>query len=148
MNELQKILKSFDILGVPYFSDYTTIKTSFRKKIKELHPDIIKTKDDEEAKKLISSYKFLQSLYNNKDLLEHYRNQFLETQNLKTQKRFISLPSLKSITALIKKHYKLIIKIIALTAIIIISTIIFDNLINITLFILVVVGGYFAFTRL
>jgi hypothetical protein len=148
MNELQKILKSFDILGVPYFSDYTTIKTSFRKKIKELHPDIIKSKDDEEAKKLISSYKFLQSLYNNKDLLEHYRNQFLETQNLKTQKRFISLPSLKSITALIKKHYKLIIKIIALTAIIIISTIIFDNLINITLFILVVVGGYFAFTRL
>jgi hypothetical protein len=148
MNELQKILKSFDILGVPYFSDYTTIKTSFRKKIKELHPDIIKTKDDEEAKKLISSYKFLQSLYNNKDLLEHYRNQFLETQNLKTQKRFISLPSLKSITALIKKHYKLIIKIIALTAIIIISTIIFDNLINITLFILVVVGGYFAFTKL
>jgi len=148
MNELQKILKSFDILGVPYFSDYTTIKTSFRKKIKELHPDIIKTKDDEEAKKLISSYKFLQSLYNNKNLLEHYRNQFLETQNLKTQKRFINLPSLKSITALIKKHYKLIIKIIALTAIIIISTIIFDNLINITLFILVVVGGYFAFTRL
>jgi hypothetical protein len=148
MNELQKILKSFDILGVPYFSDYTTIKTSFRKKIKELHPDIIKTKDDEEAKKLISSYKFLQSLYNNKDLLEHYRNQFLETQNLKTQKMFINLPSLKSITALIKKHYKLIIKIIALTAIIIISTIIFDNLINITLFILVVVGGYFAFTRL
>lgn len=148
MNELQKILKSFDILGVPYFSDYTTIKTSFRKKIKELHPDIRKTKDDEEAKKLISSYKFLQSLYNNKDLLEHYRNQFLETQNLKTQKRFISLPSLKSITALIKKHYKLIVKIIALTAIIIISTIIFDNLINITLFIMVVVGGYFAFTRL
>jgi hypothetical protein len=148
MNELQKILKSFDILGVPYFSDYTTIKTSFRKKIKELHPDIIKTKDDEEAKKLISSYKFLQSLYNNKDLLEHYRNQFLETQNLKTQKMFINLPSLKSITALIKKHYKLIIKIIALTAIIIISTIIFDNLINITLFILVVLGGYFAFTKL
>jgi curved DNA-binding protein CbpA len=148
MNELQKILKSFDILGVPYFSDYTTIKTSFRKKIKELHPDIIKTKDDEEAKKLISSYKFLQSLYNNKDLLEHYRNQFLETQNLKTQKRFISLPSLKSIKALIKKHYKLIIKVIALAAIIIISTIIFDNLINITLFIMVVVGGYFAFTRL
>jgi hypothetical protein len=148
MNELQKILKSFDILGVPYFSDYTTIKTSFRNKIKELHPDIIKTKDDEEAKKLISSYKFLQSLYNNKDLLEHYRNQFLETQNLKTQKRFISLPSLKSITALIKKHYKLIIKIIALTAIIIISTITFDNLINITLFIMVVVGGYFAFTKL
>ena len=148
MNELQKILKSFDILGVPYFSDYTTIKTSFRKKIKELHPDIIKTKDDEEAKKLISSYKFLQSLYNNKNLLEHYRNQFLETQNLKTQKRFINLPSLKRIPALIKKHYKLIIKIIALTTIIIISTIIFDNLINITLFILVVVGGYFAFTKL
>jgi cell fate (sporulation/competence/biofilm development) regulator YlbF (YheA/YmcA/DUF963 family) len=148
MNELQKILKSFDILGVPYFSDYTTIKTSFRKKIKELHPDIIKAKDDEEAKKLISSYKFLQSLYNNKDLLEHYRNQFLETQNLKTQKRFINLPSLKRIPALIKKHYKLIIKITALTAIIIISTIIFDNLINITLFIMVVVGGYFAFTRL
>jgi hypothetical protein len=148
MNELQKILKSFDILGVPYFSDYTTIKTSFRKKIKELHPDIIKTKDDEEAKKLISSYKLLQSLYNNKDLLEHYRNQFLETQNLKTQKMFINLPSLKRIPALIKKHYKLIIKIIALTAIIIISTIIFDNLINITLFILVVLGGYFAFTKL
>ncbi len=143
MNELHKILNCFDVLGVPYFSDYTVVKTSFRKKIKELHPDVSRTKDDEEVKKLISAYKYLQSLYKNKELVEYYRNEFFKTQN----KKFVNLP-FKNIIHFVGKHHKLIIKAITLIAVIAISTLIFDNLINIALFILVVIGGYFAFNRL
>jgi DnaJ-class molecular chaperone len=136
VNNLKEILRWYDIIGVPYFSDYDIIKTAFRKKIKKLHPDVRKAEDDQEVKEIIASYKSLQTLYKDRDLFDYYKNEFLASRKHKKGINFDS------------KRVKIVFKIVTLALVIILSILLFDNVVNIILFISVVVGGYFAFTKL
>lgn len=52
--------KSCDVLEVPYSSDFNTIKTAYRKKAKEYHPDINKSEGATEMfQKVNNAYEFL-----------------------------------------------------------------------------------------
>lgn len=74
MKDLKEVLKMFEILNAPYFCEYSKLKEYFRKEIKKHHPD---TKGDEEkAKIIISSFKELEKIYKDKDLLDYYKTTF------------------------------------------------------------------------
>ncbi len=53
----------YDIIGAPYFCSYNELKSYFRRKIKEYHPDISSKPDVSKTRQLISSFKILEKLY-------------------------------------------------------------------------------------
>lgn len=82
MDDLRKVLKMFDNLGANYFCDYNELKKAFRAEIKKHHPDI--SGDSNKAKEIITSFRELQKIYNDKEKFEYYRNLFMiacETKN-------------------------------------------------------------------
>lgn len=75
MNDLKRVLEMFDNLGASYFCDYRDLKKAFRAEIKKHHPDV--SGDSNRAKEIITSFRELQKIYNDKEKLEYYRNLFI-----------------------------------------------------------------------
>ncbi|MCS7299108.1 MAG: hypothetical protein RMJ37_03985 [Spirochaetia bacterium] len=78
MDDLKRVLEMFDNLGASYFCDYTDLKKAFRAEIKKHHPDV--SGDSNRAKEIITSFRELQKIYNDKEKLEYYRNLFIMTR--------------------------------------------------------------------
>jgi len=86
-DDLQKVLNTFQalrILDVKQNSSQEEIKTSYRKKVLEVHPDRIKDKnEDKEFKKITEAYHFLKNNDNQKKEANFQNHTYKKTTNFK-----------------------------------------------------------------